>query len=242
MSQDGPETGDASSALAVREDVPQQSAIDEGMASTFDFGLVLAFGIVFLALCALFAVSMHRSQPAIAPVAQITFAPVQVTTPAPSPQALRGEALGYWEPAIAQAGVANAMVKSARSDFTAGGGGRALHDVALGQVAARNAFEAAAADPPGEEAWSTIQSDLVDGIGIQRDALAMARTAVQSGSQAEFDRAENAAANARKIIGFATRDARAWYAAHGGNPAAIRDIDGNALLPLKNAERPATGA
>jgi len=45
------------------------------MASTFDFGLVLAFGIVFLALCALFAVSMHRSQPAIAPVAQITFAP-----------------------------------------------------------------------------------------------------------------------------------------------------------------------
>ena len=207
MSQDGPETGDASSALAVREDVPQQSAIDEGMASTFDFGLVLAFGIVFLALCALFAVSMHRSQPAIAPVAQITFAPVQVTTAAPSPQALRGEALGYWEPAIAQAGVANAMVKSARS-----------------------------------EAWSTIQSDLVDGIGIQRDALAMARTAVQSGSQAEFDRAENAAANARKIIGFATRDARAWYAAHGGNPAAIRDIDGNALLPLKNAERPATGA
>ena len=117
MSQDGPETGDASSALAVREDVPQQSAIDEGMASTFDFGLVLAFGIVFLALCALFAVSMHRSQPAIAPVAQITFAPVQVATPAPSPQALRGEAIGYWKPAIAQAGAADAMVKASRSDF-----------------------------------------------------------------------------------------------------------------------------
>jgi hypothetical protein len=201
--------------------------IDQEMASTFDFGLVLAFGVVFLALCALFAVSMRRSQqPAIAPVSQMTFAPVEVATPAPPPQALRGEALGYWKPAIAQAGAADRLVKTARTDFSASGSGRALHDVALGQIAAQNAFDAAAADPPGGEAWSTIQSDLVDGIAIQRDALAMARTAAQNGSQTEFDRADDAAANARKIIGLATRDARAWYAANGGNPAAIRDVDG----------------
>jgi len=159
-------------------------------------------------------------------VAQITFAPVQVTTAAPSPQALRGEALGYWEPAIAQAGVANAMVKSARSDFTAGGGGRALHDVALGQVAARNAFEAAAADPPGEEAWSTIQSDLVDGIGIQRDALPWRALPCKAGRK-RSSTVRRTPPRTRARSSALRRATRAPGTRHTRKPAAIRDIDGN---------------
>ncbi|MGR4064411.1 MAG: hypothetical protein ACLQPV_03075 [Vulcanimicrobiaceae bacterium] len=219
-------TGRGESAAEIAPAPLSESHVDEEMASTFDFGLVLAFGIIFLALCALFAVSMHRSQSPIVPVAQITFAPFQPATPSPPAQALRGEAVSYWKPAIARAGVADAAFRAAQSDFAAGAPATALRDIATGQQAAQSAFESAAADPPEDEDWSTIQSDLVDGESIERDAFVKAKTAVQGDSQMEFGGAVDAANNARKAIALATRDARAWYAAHGGNPAAIRGIDG----------------